>query len=96
MNTQKHIDMLGLKCKDKVTGLQGVVTSISFDLFGCVQAVINPGITEDNKLAETFWLDICRLAIIDNKRVMEVPDFNQGIIAEGKKGPADKPKSFKF
>lgn len=32
----KHIDLLGLKAEDKVTGFKGVITTLSFDLYGCV------------------------------------------------------------
>ena len=39
-NIEKHLDLLGRKVEDKVTGIKGVVTSVSFDLYGCIQAVI--------------------------------------------------------
>jgi len=49
-NVKKHLSLLGLKVKDKVTGYTGVVASIGFDLYGCVQAIVNPGMDKDGKL----------------------------------------------
>jgi len=40
---QKHLDLLGHKVTDRVSGFTGVVTSIGFDLYGCIQAVVTPG-----------------------------------------------------
>jgi len=36
----KHLEMLGKEGFDVVTGFDGVITSVSFDLYGCVQAVV--------------------------------------------------------
>lgn len=93
MNVQKHMELLGLPCRDKVTGFQGVVSSISFDLYGCVQAVVTPGAEDGTKLGDSHWFDIARIEVTHNEPVMRVPDFSQGYIAEGKKGSADKPLS---
>ena len=38
-NILGHLELLGQKVEDKVTGFRGVVTTISFDLYGCIQAV---------------------------------------------------------
>lgn len=42
-------------------------------------------------MRQGIWLDIARLKILGEKPVMDVPNFASGAIAEGKKGPADKP-----
>jgi hypothetical protein len=34
------LKLLGTKVRDVVTGFVGIVTSVSFDLYGCVQAVV--------------------------------------------------------
>jgi hypothetical protein len=91
MEFKKHINLLGLRCEDKITGLAGVVTSVCYDLYGCVQAVINPGLDKDGKPQETYWFDVARLEIIDDERVMDIPDFEYGAFAETK-GPAEKPR----
>lgn len=91
MSIQQHIDKLGRKAKDKVTGFKGVVSSVSFDLYGCIQAVVTPPATKDGKCEDGRWFDIQRLEIEDSKRVMEVPDYDNGYIAEGRKGPCEKP-----
>lgn len=88
--------MLGMRVKDKVTGAKGVVTSISFDLYGCVQAVVNPGIGKDGKPMDCGWFDIARLEVACPRRVMPLPDFHNGAVAEGKKGPSEKPFSARW
>lgn len=93
MQILKHLNMLGLKVEDKVTGFKGVVASVSFDLYGCVQAIVNPGLDSAGKLGEQCWFDIARLKIIDENPVMNVPNFEFGIQAEGKQGAAEKPRS---
>lgn len=92
MKQNKVIETLGILGKpvtDKVTGIQGVATSVSFDLYGCIQVVLDPPASDkDSKAA---WYDLTRMKVGDGDRVMEVPDFDKGYIAEGKKGPAEKP-----
>jgi len=89
-NVKKHLKMLGFKVVDKVTKLEGVVDTISFDLYGCVQAGINPGLDKEGEQKNCRWFDVSRLTIKGSKPVMDVPDFDSGKTAEGKKGPAEK------
>ncbi len=92
MDTYKrHIELLGYKAKDKVTGFKGVIDSVCFDLYGCVQLCLKPGINKDGKMPTSFWFDVTRLKINTGKRVVDFPDFYEGYVAEGKKGAADKP-----
>lgn len=86
-NIKKHLECLGLKVKDKVTGKVGIITSISFDLYGCIQVVITP------QCGETFdasWYDIIRIEVLDEKPVIDLPNYDQGYISQGKKGCALK------
>jgi hypothetical protein len=85
-----HIDMLGLEVRDAVTGFEGVVVSVSFDLYGCIQAVVTPKV-KDGELKDGWWFDVTRLEVQDGRPVMSRPDFSEGYIAEGRKGPAEKP-----
>ena len=94
MKVKEHLQLLGKRVVDRVTRFEGVVISISFDLFGCVQALVDPGVDADQKIKDRYWFDMNRLSIITKEPVMEVPDFDYGPIAEGKRGPADKPTKF--
>ena len=49
INLHKHLDLLGMQVRDQVTGYSGVVTSVCFDLYGCIQAVVHPGTDKDGK-----------------------------------------------
>ncbi len=95
-----HFSLLGMKAVDKVTGFKGVITSLSFDLYGCITVAINPPIQKgSDKVPNGHWFDITRLQIKGRKPVVEAPDFAAGYgpdksiehIASGKKGAADKP-----
>ena len=81
------LKLLGLPAKDKVTGFKGIVTSLSFDLFGCVQVVLTPETKKGGTNIENgHWLDVTRLKILSETPVMELPDFSKGYVSEGKKG----------
>ncbi len=91
---KKHVDMLGFKVIDKVTGFEGVVSSVGFDLYGCVQVVVTPPVTaKDGKLEDSRWFDIQRLRVVEGERVMAVPSFDALATPDGvhTKGPAEKP-----
>lgn len=89
---KKHLALLGFRVKDKVTGSSGVVSSVGFDLYGCIQAIVNPGLDKDGKPGEQQWFDINRLEVISSTPVMAPPNFDFGPVAEGLKGPAEKPR----
>ena len=89
---KKHMALLGYEVKDKVSDFTGVVISISFDLYGCIQADVRP---KDLKKEEGtpkpgYWIDVSRLEVIRGP-LMEQPNFEWGEVAEGKKGPASLP-----
>ena len=90
-NVQKHLSYLGLKVRDRVSQLEGVVTSVTFDLYGCVQTLVHTGVDKEGKLREQAWFDIARLEIVSIAPVMQQPDFVSGPVAEGLKGPSEKP-----
>ena len=90
---QKHLALLGHQVEDKVTKFRGVVASIHFDLYGCIQATVNPGLDKrTGKFLESHYLDVNRLKILSRKPVMDIPNFNYGVQAEGKQGSAEKPQ----
>ena len=86
-----HLAILGKQVRDKVTGFHGVAVSVSFDLYGCIQAVVAPAVGQDGKVPEPFWFDISRLETLSQEPVMPCPNFDMGAVAEGKQGPARKP-----
>lgn len=89
----QRLGWLGLRVEDRVTGFSGVVASVSFDLYGCVQAFVNPGKDKDGKLSDGYWFDVSRLIATSSDRVMPAPSFDGSpeTIAAGLKGPAEKP-----
>lgn len=97
VNLKKHLSLLGMRVADRVTNQQGVVTSISFDLYGCIQAVVNPGLDKDGKPTESHWYDVARLEVTSLEPVMPQPSFEwtPEMVAAGRKGPAEKPAAMK-
>lgn len=94
ISIEKHLDLLGHKVEDRVTGLKGVVTTVTFDLYGCIQALVHSGIDKaTGKPREQHWFDVARLRVTSTTRVMPRPDFlhTPATIAAGGKGPAEKP-----
>lgn len=82
-----NLAMLGFKVKDCVTGFTGVVTSISFDLYGCIMAIVTPEAKADFK-DDSRWFDVKRLTTIGAMPIMPVPTFDElSTVA----GPQDKP-----
>ena len=92
MKTMEHIKLLGMEVEDRVTGFNGVVSSVAFDLYGCIQAVITPKAGELGKMEDGRWFDVARLRVVGSAPVMDVPDFAAGPAADGRKGPAEKPQ----
>ena len=69
--------LLGKKATDRITGFSGVVTSVCFDLYGCVQVILSPGVDKDGKARDSHWLDVKRLDVAKGKPVMDAPDFSR-------------------
>ncbi len=69
----------------------GVIDSVCFDLYGCIQVSLKPAVDKDGKIPDSFWFDVTRVDIDDSDRVVDLPNFYQGYVADGKKGPAVKP-----
>jgi hypothetical protein len=88
---KETIDLLGRKAKDRVTGFTGVITSVCFDLYGCVQCAVNAPAKEGEELKSGHWFDVGRLEVT-GKPVIDVPDFDArgNKPATYDKGPADK------
>lgn len=88
---KETVQLLGYKCKDKVSGFTGTIISVSFDLFGCVQIIVKPNVTAEGKLEEAHCFDVNRIEITSKERVMEVPPFDYvKLPAQYKQGPAEK------
>lgn len=92
-----YLDLLGLPVMDRVTEFTGIVTSISFDLYGCVQAVVSAKYKEEAKERfEARWFDCNRLKISDQTPVMDQPTFLKILPlnesqADTVRGAAEKP-----
>lgn len=89
-----HLDWLGRRVREKVTGARGVITSVSFDLYGCVHGLLTPARKPDgDKEHDSIWYDVKRLEADpeqDAAKVLEPPRYF--LVAPGlENGPADKP-----
>lgn len=86
---KSYMDLIGLRARDLVTRLEGVVTSVCFDLYGCVQICLTPGINDkDGKLGEQYWFDFKRIEILNKTPVMPVPSYG---LPGTEAGAAEKP-----
>jgi len=89
MNIEQALGLLGYRVSDKVTGFGGVATSICFDLYGCVQCAVHPGMKADGTMGDALWLDVDRLKTNSADPVMKQPTFTRAV----EKGPAEKPRA---
>ena len=75
---KEYFKYLGHKVKDRVTGFTGIATTLSFDLYGCVQAVVSQekNVKDgEQKLGDNHWFDVKRLEILSEEPVMPLPSF---------------------
>ncbi len=75
---QEHLHLLGLRVRDRITGFAGVVVSVNFDLYGCIQAAVSPPVDKEGKKPDPLWLDISRLEVTDTVPRMARPDYVRG------------------
>ena len=85
---QAFLDLLGKKVRDRVTSLEGIVSSVSFDLYGCVQVAVSPGKDKDGTLLDSYWFDWKRLEVLDHNRAMPLPEYKE---PGSEIGAAEKP-----
>ncbi len=53
---------LGMKVRDKITTLEGVMIGVCVHMTGCHQALVTPvGLNKDGKRFESEWFDLQRL-----------------------------------
>jgi len=97
MKINDHLNLLGTRVRDRVTGFTGIVTTVSFDLYGCIQPLVNPGMNEKRELPDSKWFDSNRLEVLDSTPVMPRPkyEWTPEKVASGGKGPAEKPAAYK-
>lgn len=86
----EYMKLLGMKVKDRVTGFTGIVESVSFDLYGCVQVVLRPAVSKEGKPGEGHWFDAKRIEVLGKTPVMAPPAF-AAMPAGREIGPAAKP-----
>lgn len=86
------VNLLGATAKDKISGITGVVSSVCFDLYGCVQASLAQKSDDKGAVPASFWLDVSRLELQVVDRVMPVPSFASaaGALHAYDHGPAEK------
>ena len=88
---KETITLLGYKGKDKVTGFEGIVESISFDLYGCIQLWMKPtSLKEDGSQKDGGYFDVSRIEIYNS--IIPAPNFenNEKIPETYDRGPAQK------
>jgi hypothetical protein len=96
-----YLHLLGHEVRDRVTGYKGIVTSVHFDLYGCVQAFVNLPFDEKSRERDAEvgrYFDAKRLVQQSSEPVMEQPTFGMFVTPLTSEfdtsvipGPADKP-----
>lgn len=70
---EQFLNLLGYRAKDKITGFSGVITSLCFDLYGCIQVCITQPVDDKGQISEraNAWFDTNRVDVDQTERVME-------------------------
>jgi len=63
------VENLGRKGKDKVTGLEGVITAYSFWLYGCNNYLLQPVVDEKGSVPDAKWFDEGRIELLSEKAI---------------------------
>lgn len=91
-NFEHHFRFIGLKCRDRITGFEGVGSSVAFDVYGCIQTCITPPHKKGEKEPPTScWFDNNRLVVVDKKLIQPLPDFLNAPTARDTPGGFAKP-----
>lgn len=89
LKMKQYMKLLGLKARDVITGVEGVIDSVCFDLYGCIQVSLRPeGKDKNDEPYKGFWYDHKRMVVLNHTPVMTVPNFDTEPGKE--RGPADK------
>lgn len=93
MRYSEVVELLGSKGKDRITKQDGVISSISFDLYGCIQVLLTPlKVKNGMEIKSHGWFDLNRIEITKGKKVMEHPSFETKYDTfNDVGGPAEKP-----
>lgn len=86
---EDSLSWLGLRVGDKLTTFTGIISSISFDVSGCIQGYVRPEECKDGKMAEGYWLDLNRLEILSPNQIIK-PCFHGIEMANKVNGPENK------
>jgi hypothetical protein len=77
-----HFD-LGVKVRDLVTGLEGIIIARLEHLNGCVHYAVKPKVGKDNKEVEAHYIDSQQLEKVDAGITKKVVQNNTGGSASG-------------
>lgn len=65
---------LGMKCKDIITGFEGIAIAKTEWLTGCTRFGLQPPVDKDGKVPEAVWFDETAMTIVSEKRVCVEPE----------------------
>lgn len=74
----EHLKLLGYVMRDKVTGFEGTVITVGYDLTGCIQAILKPkhdASIEKGEGPPSKWFDVKCLDQISSEPVIPQPNF---------------------
>lgn len=69
MEAYKHLALLGRKVRERVTGAEGFIDCVKYDLFGCIQAAVRFYDKGTEKNTKGYYYDVSRLEVISDERL---------------------------
>ncbi len=64
---------LGVRARDLVTGLEGIITGRADYLNGCTQFCVKPPLNKDGETVDGIWIDSGQLEFVDIGLADQIP-----------------------
>lgn len=75
---QHHQFKLGSKLRDKVTGLTGIATAVTYHLYGCERFYLQPPVDKDGKQRDGLYCDAPQLELLHESGLEETKNSETG------------------
>lgn len=84
---------LGMVVRDRISGMEGVVSGVALYLFGCVSILVRPQAMKDSLPVKGVWLDEGQLEILKDRLFDEEEPAKPRKRAPKKRKPAKKARA---
>jgi hypothetical protein len=74
VDVKEALSYLGKEVKDSVTGFEGIVSSVDFDLTGTTSGYVMPKALDGHHMKKGEWINLSKLVLTSTHRVVAHPE----------------------